>query len=70
MKSPIVRNRAVSSSSRLQPSGKETRIGSVGFEQVGDDPLRFLAHGHQLGRIVEPVVEEALQRPLLLGQLG
>src|SRR4051812_2820626 len=50
--------------------GQQRRIRAVCGSQVGDDPLGFLADLLELGRLIEPRIEEALQTALLRFEIG
>src|SRR5262249_48514933 len=49
---------------------QQLQIGPVSPGQTRDDAFGLLAHLFELGRLVEPGIEEALQSPLLLGDLA
>src|SRR4051794_32360737 len=51
------------------PRGWQQRgIGTVSLGKIGDDPLRLLADRLERRKVVEPLMEEALESPLLLSQ--
>ena len=49
--------------------GKQCGIVAIGGSKAGDDPLRLVADRDQRRAVVQPVIEQALQLPLIGGQL-